>query len=206
MNVQLRIILFVLFACASSSVIRAQTGNTSASPVTEQSQPQLARSNFLMGTYREKDNRDEELARKILTATAHLDNEERNRQANGLLRVLKSSQIFSIEQYGTTIIFNYPDGTRMPFDADGKTRSFRATRDVTGKVRAELRDDLLIVDLMWPGGERLRLIYENSPSADTLIFTRVASNSMVPTPVSIKSEYERVSKRGTRKFSAAVNQ
>jgi len=158
-----------------------------------------------MGTYREKDDRNEELSRKIMTATAHLENEERDRQAKGLLRVLQSTQLFSIEQYGTTIIFNYPDGTRMPYDADGKTRSFRATRSITGKVRAELRDNRLIIDLVWPGGERLRLMYEKSPTAETLLFTRVASNNVVPTPVSIKSEYERVSRKGTRKFSTAIN-
>ncbi len=205
MNFQSRIILITLLACASLNAVLAQTGSTTDSQVTKQSQPQPGASNFLMGTYREKAGQEGEIARKIMAATANLDNEERARQAQGLLRVLQSSRLFSIEHYGTTIIFNYPDGSRAAYDADGKTRSFRAARGVSGKVRAKLSDDRLIIDFVWPGGERLRLIYENSTSGDALIFTRVASNSIVPTPISIRSEYERVSKRGTRKFSAAIN-
>lgn len=168
--------------------------------------PQSATTNFLTGTYRTKETPDDALARKVLAATAHLEPAEREGQSRALIRILRSAPLFAIEQYGTTITFNYPDGTRTPFEADGRPRLFRATGNERVNVRAELAGFRLTIDLIWSGGERLRLIYEKPPANEKIIFTRIASNSTVPVPVSAVSEYEKVSPKAIRRFTAMVMQ
>ncbi|HVG35290.1 MAG TPA: hypothetical protein VM911_19640 [Pyrinomonadaceae bacterium] len=153
----------------------------------------------LTGTYRETGDHDEILIGKIMAATARLGSPDKEGQSRALYRILRAARLFAIEQYGTTITINYPDGTRIPYEADGKARLFRATGGETVSVRGQLSDNRLAIDLTWSGGERLRLIYEQSAEGN-LTFTRVASNGTVPVPVSIVSEYERVSRRGLRKF------
>jgi hypothetical protein len=153
----------------------------------------------LTGTYRERGDHDETLIKKIMTATAGLESPEREGQSRALVRILRAAHLFAIEQYGTTITVNYPDGTRVPYEADGRARLFRATGGETVSVRGELAGNRLAIDMTWSGGERLRLIYEQSAQGN-LTFTRVASNSAVPVPVSVVSEYERLSRKGQRKF------
>lgn len=168
---------------------------------TPESSTQLLPTHSLTGTYREKGDLDAALVKKVMTATARLERPDREGQARALIRILRATRLFAIEQYGTTITINYPEGTRVPYEADGKARIFRATGNETVIVQAELSGDRLTIDHTWTGGERLRLIYERV-SEDGLTFTRVASNSAVPVPVSIVSEYERVSRKGLRKFAS----
>jgi hypothetical protein len=166
--------------------------------------PSPAEQNFLTGTYREKNSSDAEVGRKVLAATAHLDEEERVRQGRALLRTLRSAPSFAIEQYGTTFMLNYPGGVRIPYEADGKTRVMRATGGESVTVRAEQATGRLTIDLTWSGGERLRLVFERSPGNGELVITRTAGSRFIERPISISSEYERTSLRATRTFDRVV--
>ena len=156
--------------------------------------------NFLTGTYREKKSSDAEIGRKVLAATARLDEEERVRQGRALLRTLHSAPSFAIEQYGTTFMLNYPGGVRIPYEADGRVRVMRATGGESVTVRAEQATGRLMIDLTWSGGERLRLVFERSQGNGELVLTRTAGSRFVERPVTISSEYERTSPRATRTF------
>ncbi|HEX8458552.1 MAG TPA: hypothetical protein VF656_14730 [Pyrinomonadaceae bacterium] len=160
-----------------------------------------AAGNFLTGTYREKDIQDFEIGRKALAATAHLETEERERQGRALLRTLRSSAVFAIEQYGTTVMMNYPGGIRVPYEADGKLRRMRATGGESINIRAAFdAARRLTIDLMWSGGERLRLIFDSSPDGETLTFTRIAGNRFLEHPIAVTSRYARESPKATRVF------
>jgi hypothetical protein len=169
-----------------------------------QNRPPPAGQNFFTGTYREKNSSDAEIGRKVLAATAHLDEEERVRQGRALLRTLRSAPSFAIEQYGTTFMLNYPGGVRIPYEADGKARVMRATGGESVNVRATQATGRLSIDLTWSGGERLRLIFEKSPGNGELVITRIAGNRFVERPIRIISEYERTSPRATRTFDRAA--
>ena len=156
--------------------------------------------NFLTGTYREKHSQDPEIGRKVLAATARLDTEEREKQARALLRTLRSAPVFAIEQYGTTIMMNYPQGIRVPYEADGKARVMRATGGESVTVLAALAEGRLTIDLTWSGGERLRLIFDGPSASKTLTFTRIAGNRFLDRPITVTSEYERASAKATRIF------
>ena len=200
--------VLALMVIVTSMITAAIAGNREGNIFkVQQAQPaeQPAVWNPLTGTYREKESRDETLVRKILIATARLENQERDKQARALVRIMRSAPLFAIEQYGTTIIFNYPYGTRVSYEADGKTRVFRATGNESVSVRGEIAGYRLTIDLTWSGGERLRLIFERPPSDEKLTFTRIATNNAVPVPVSEVSEYERVLPKGTRKFAPSRN-
>lgn len=172
-----------------------------------QNAPPPAEQNFFTGTYREKNSSDAEIGRRVLAATAHLDEEERVRQGRALLRTLRSSPSFAIEQYGTTFMLNYPGGVRIPYEADGKARVMRATGGESVTVRAEQATGRLSIDLTWSGGERLRLVFERSRGDRELVITRTAGSRFIERPISIISEYERTSPRATRTFDrAAVTQ
>jgi hypothetical protein len=171
---------------------QAQKGSTSA----EQ--------NFLTGTYREKNSSDAEIGRKVLAATAHLDEEERVRQGRALLRTLRSAPSFAIEQYGTTFMLNYPGGVRIPYEADGKARVMRATGGESVTVRAARETGRLLIDLTWSGGERLRLVFERAHGNGELVITRTAGSRFIERPISITSEYERTSPKATRTFDRAA--
>jgi hypothetical protein len=176
-------------------VINAQQAPHEAPPAAQ---------NFLTGTYREKNSSDAEIGRKVLAATAHLDEEERVRQGRALLRTLRSAPSFAIEQYGTTFMLNYPGGVRIPYEADGKARVMRATGGESVTVRAEQATGRLSIDLTWSGGERLRLVFERSHANGELVITRTAGNRFTARPISIISEYERTSARATRTFDRAA--
>lgn len=154
----------------------------------------------LTGTYREKNSQDAEIGRRVLAATARLDEEERVRQARALLRTLRVAPSFAIEQYGTTITMNYPGGVRVPYEADDKPRVMRATGGESITVRAALAAGRLVIDLTWSGGERLRLEFESPPGGDKLIYTRTAGSRFLERPLTISSEYVRTSPRATRTF------
>lgn len=160
--------------------------------------------NFLAGTYREKISQDAEIGRKVLGATAHLDDAEREKQARALLRTLRSAPLFSIEQYGTTIMMNYPQDIRVPYEADGKTRVMRATGGESVTIRAALAGSRLTIDFTWSGGERLRLVFDRSATSDKLTFTRIAGNRSLERPLTVTSEYERTSAKATRNFTPSV--
>ncbi|HEV2880090.1 MAG TPA: hypothetical protein VGX24_02190 [Pyrinomonadaceae bacterium] len=162
--------------------------------------PTVAVNNFLTGTYREKNSQDPEIGRKVLGATAHLDDEEREKQARALLRTLRSAPVFAIEQYGTTIMMNYPQDIRVPYEADGKARVMRATGGESITVRAALEGNRLTIDLTWSGGERLRLIFDSPSASKNLTFTRTAGNRFLDRPITVTSEYERTSGKATRIF------
>ena len=159
-----------------------------------------AAKNYLTGTYREKNSQDAEIGRKVLAATARLDEVEREKQARALLRTLRSAPLFAIEQYGTTIMMNYPQGIRVPYEADGKARVMRATGGESVTVRAALGTDRLTIDFTWSGGERLRLIFDSPNPNGSLIFTRMAGNRSLDRPITVTSEYERTSGKATRTF------
>ena len=154
--------------------------------------------NFLTGTYRERNNQDSEIGRKVLAATARLDEGEREKQGRALLRTLRSAPSFAIEQYGTTIMMNYPGGVRVPYEADGKTRVMRATGGESVTIRAALATGRLTIDLTWSGGERLRLLFDSPARGEELTFTRIAGNRFLERPIAVTSVYERTSERATR--------
>lgn len=157
--------------------------------------------NFLTGTYREILSQDRELGKRVMAATAGLDSDEAQRQGRALMRILHAPPLFAIEQYGTTITMNYPGGTRVPYEADGKSRVFRATGGESVTVRAELGDHTLTIDLTWSGGQRLHMIYESAQGGVRLVYTRGSVNSSLNGPVTITSEYERISQKATRSFA-----
>lgn len=182
-------------------------GNVVNAQQAQKNAPPPAGQNFLTGTYREKNSSDAEIGRKVLAATAHLEEEERVRQGRALLRTLRLAPSFAIEQYGTTFMLNYPGGVRIPYEADGKTRVMRATGGESVTVRAEQATGRLSIDLTWSGGERLRLVFERSHGNGELVITRTAGSRFTERPISIISEYERTSPRATRTFDrAAVTQ
>lgn len=160
--------------------------------------------NFLTGTYREKASKDEEIGRRAMAATAHLDSDERQRQGRALMRILRAPTLFAIEQYGTTITMNYPGGTRIPYEADGRARVFRATGGESINVRAYLEGRTLTIDLTWSGGERLHMIYESPAGGGKIVYTRATVNSSLSGAVTVTSEYERVSPKATRTFAGLV--
>lgn len=157
--------------------------------------------NPLTGTYREVGGgSDGEIGRTVLAATANLDSAERERQAPALIRVLHASQLFAIEQYGTTVVLNQPPARRVPYDADGRVRTLRVAGGEVVTTRARVEGRRLTIDLTWSGGERLRLEFERHPSEASLTFTRTAAGRGLPRPVSVVSRYELVSPRATRNF------
>jgi hypothetical protein len=174
------------------AVVRAQQVRNAGAPP--------AVRNFLTGTYREKNSQDPEIGRKVLSATARLDDDEREKQARALLRTLRSAPLFAIEQYGTTIMMNYPEGIRVPYEADGKPRVMRATGGESVTVRAALAADRLTIDFTWSGGQRLRLIFDSSSASEKLTFTRIAGNRFLERPITVTSEFERTSAKATRIF------
>jgi hypothetical protein len=186
------IMLVAPAASTSRNALRAQQAQEDATPPPAK--------NFLTGTYREKDSQDAEIGRKVLSATARLDEEEREKQGRALLRTLRSAPIFAIEQYGTTIMMNYPQGIRVPYEADGKARVMRATGGETITVRAALAATRLTIDLTWSGGERLRLIFDMPAAGERLTFTRIAGNRFLDRPITVTSHYERASEKATRIF------
>jgi hypothetical protein len=165
---------------------------------------QPADANPLTGTYREKEGRDEEIGRKVLAVTAHLEREEREKYAREFYRVLSAEPLFAIEQYDTTVTINYPTGRRVPFEADGKLRRFRVRGAGLLELRASLEGRRLTVDFAWPEGDRLRLTYEKSEDGRRLTFTRSAASRAVPVPITVSSEYELVSPRATRTFGGLL--
>jgi hypothetical protein len=182
------------------SPARGAAQTTAAAPPPAQGD---ARENVFTGTYREIENRDEEIGRKVLAATARLDDEQRVRQGRALMRILRAAPLFSVEQYGTTFLMNYPEGGRVPYEADGRPRVFRATGGETITVRADLEGGRLTVDLTWSGGERLRLRYEREGGSGRLVFTRTAGDRGLPAPITVESVFERVSSKATRAFGAS---
>jgi hypothetical protein len=120
------------------------------------------------------------------------------------MRILRAPGLFAIEQYGTTFTMNYPDGTRVGYEADGKPRVFRATGGETIRIEAELDGTRLNVDLTWSGGERLQMTFERIADTGRLVYTRSAVNRSLSAPVSITSEYEKISPRATRSFTGLV--
>ncbi|HEV2802217.1 MAG TPA: hypothetical protein VGW12_17225 [Pyrinomonadaceae bacterium] len=192
---QVALVLLVLTNAATRedrAVVRAQEARAALSS---------AGSNFLTGTYRETDNQDFEIGRKALAATAHLDTEERERQGRALLRTLRSAPVFAIEQYGTTVMVNYPGGIRVPYEADGRPRRMRATGAESISIQAAfVAARRLTIDLMWSGGERLRLIFDISPDGETLTYTRIAGNRFLESPITVTSRYVRTSAKATRIF------
>lgn len=187
-----------LFAFAPAAA--AATQGQSAGGREEVGTTTAARLNPLMGTYRERESRDGEIGRKVLAATAHLDSDERERQAAGLVRALQAPPLFTIEQYGTTVTLNQPPRARAPYEADGKERTVRTRGGDTITTRAVADGTRLTIDFIWSGGERLRLVFEKSPGEPRLTFTRTAVNRNLPRPVSVVSVYEQVSPRATRNF------
>lgn len=157
--------------------------------------------NHLTGTYRQVEDDDERLSRRILSATARLDAADRERQSRLLLRMLRAGSVFAIEHYATTLVINNANGVRTPYEADGRTRLLRLGPRETVGVRAELHAHRLVVDMRWASGERLRLMFERRPGEERLTFTRVAVSQMLPEPISAVSVYERVSARAARKFA-----
>lgn len=192
-----RLAAFAAIMLAAATVHEGRGGQTP--PQTPDASPSAGK-NFLTGTYREKNSRDAEIGRKVLGATAHLDDDEREKQARALLRTLRAAPLFSIEQYGTTILMNYPQDVRVPYEADGKTRVMRATGGESLTVRAALAADSLTIDFTWSGGERLRLIFDNSSTSGALTFTRMAGNRFLDRPITVTSTYERTSAKATRSF------
>ena len=158
-----------------------------------------ARTGTLAGTYREVESQDKEIGRKVLAATARLEDGVREGQARALMRILRAEPVFSVEQYGTTVVVNYPEGVRVPYEADGRTRVMRATGGESVTVRADSAGGRLTVDLTWSGGERLRLRFERAGS-DRLVLTRTAGNRNLLAPITVESVFERVSAKPTRSF------
>jgi hypothetical protein len=161
-------------------------------------------SNFLTGTYRELESKDDEIGRKVLAETAHLERDEREKYAKEFNKVLAADPLFAIEQYDTTVTINYPAGRRVPFEADGKVRRFRVRGAGLLELRASLEGRRLVVDFAWPEGDRLRLVYEKSADGRRLTFTRSAASRAVPVPITVSSQYEVVSPKPTRTFAGLL--
>ncbi|HJQ34732.1 MAG TPA: hypothetical protein VJ866_21465 [Pyrinomonadaceae bacterium] len=178
----------VVVAYAVSNVQTGQTDDT----------------NFLTGTYRELESQDDEIGRKVLAETSHLERDEREKYAKEFYKVLAADPLFAIEQYDTTVTINYPAGRRVPFEADGKVRRFRVRGAGLLELRASLEGRRLVVDFAWPEGDRLRLVYEKSADGRRLTFTRSAASRAVPLPITVSSEYEVVSPRATRTFAGLL--
>jgi hypothetical protein len=160
--------------------------------------------NFLTGTYRELESKDDEIGRRVLAETAHLERDEREKYAKEFYKVLAADPLFAIEQYDTTVTLNYPAGRRVPFEADGKVRRFRVRGAGLLELRASLEGRRLVVDFAWPEGDRLRLVYEKSADGRRLTFTRSAASRAVPLPITVSSEYEVVSPKATRTFAGLL--
>lgn len=160
--------------------------------------------NFLTGTFRELESKDEEIGRKVLAETAHLERDEREKYAKQFYKVLSADPLFAIEQYDTTVTINYPAGRRVPFEADGKVRRFRVRGAGLLELRASLEGRRLVVDFAWPEGDRLRLVYEKSADGRRLTFTRTAASRAVPVPITVSSQYEVVSPKPTRTFAGLL--
>lgn len=160
--------------------------------------------NLLTGTYREIESKDEEIGRKVLAETAHLERDEREKFAKEFYRVLSAEPLFAVEQYETTVTINYPAGRRVPFEADGKVRRFRVRGAGLLELRASLEGRRLVVDFAWPEGDRLRLTYEKSADGRQLTFTRSAASRAVPLPITVSSRYEVVSTKATRTFAGLL--
>lgn len=160
-----------------------------------------AEANFFTGTYREVESRDPELGRRALAATAHLEGEERRGRGRALFRLLHAPPVFAIEQYGTTFTVNIPGAVRVPYEADGRARLFRATGGETVNARARLSGRTLTVDLTWSGGERLVMSYEVSADSNTLVYKRAVADGALVRPVEVTSEYRRVATKATRTFA-----
>jgi hypothetical protein len=184
-------------ALAAFPVTSPRTGVPAAAWIQMEQSADL---NPLTGTYREKESKDEEIGRKVLAVTAHLEREEREKYAREFYRVLSAEPLFAIEQYETTVTINYPTGRRVPFEADGKVRRFRVKGAGLLELRASLEGRRLVVDFAWPEGDRLRLTYEKSADGRRLTFTRSAASRAVPVPITVSSEYDLVSPRATRTF------
>jgi hypothetical protein len=192
--------LLMVAAVASAGGIKHTAGGVVAAQ-SESAGERPAGSDFLTGTYRESESHDTEIGRRALAATAHLEGEERLRRGRALFRLLHAPPVFAIEQYGTTVTLNIPGARRVPYEADGKPRVFRATGGETVTVSARLSGQTLTVELTWSGGERLIMSYEASPDADTLTFKRAVADGALLRPVEVTSEYRRVAARATRTFA-----
>jgi hypothetical protein len=195
-------------AAASPRVARAvvvRDATRAAMPAPSNVQTvQADESNPLTGTYREIESQDDEIGRKVLAETAHLERDEREKYAKEFYKVLAADPLFAIEQYDTTVTINYPAGRRVPFEADGKVRRFRVRGAGLLELRASLEGRRLVVDFAWPEGDRLRLVYEKSADGRRLTFTRSAASRAVPVPITVSSEYEVVSPRPTRTFAGLL--
>jgi hypothetical protein len=196
------LLTFALTAAAVTAprAARAVGVRASARVQTEQS----ASENLLTGTYREIESKDEEIGRKVLAETAHLERDEREKFAKEFYRVLSAEPLFAVEQYETTVTINYPAGRRVPFEADGKVRRFRVRGAGLLELRASLEGRRLVVDFAWPEGDRLRLTYEKSADGRQLTFTRSAASRAVPLPITVSSRYEVVSTKATRTFAGLL--
>jgi len=183
--------------CPAGAVVAAQSEGAGGQP---------ARLNFLTGTYRESVGRDTEIGRRAMAATAHLEGEERLRRGRALFRLLHAPPLFAVEQYGTTVTVNIPGAGRVPYEADGKPRVFRATGGETVTARARLSGRALSVDLTWSGGERLVMSYEVSADGNTLVFKRAVADASLLRPVEVVSEYRRVASKATRTFAGYDSQ
>lgn len=200
-RVIISVILLALASAASAGGVVYYPAGAVAAAQTEGAVGRPADLNFLMGTYRESISRDVEIGRRALAATAHLEGEERWKRGRALFRLLHAPPVFAIEQYGTTITINIPGAGRLPYEADGRPRVFRATGGETVTARARLSGRTLSVDLTWSGGERLVMSYEVSADASTLVFKRAVADAALLRPVEVTSEYRRVAAKATRTFA-----
>jgi len=194
------IIAWSLLALVTTGTDAAAQEDSSRAVRGEEAARQASGLNPLTGTYREVGSSDAEIGRKVLAATAHLDSAEREKQAAALIRALQAPQLFAIEQYGTTVTLNQPPGRRVPYDADGRLRTIAVPGGDTITTRARVEGRRLTIDLIWSGGERLRLDFEKAPGEPELTFTRTAVSRNLTRPISVVSEYEQVSPRATRNF------
>ena len=210
-----RLLLVPLCAAALGQGVREAAGGTTVAKAAEPAADgahasarvqtdEPADSNPLTGTYRELESKDEEIGRKVLAETAHLERDEREKFAREFHRVLSAEPLFAIEQYETTVTINYPTGRRVPFEADGKVRRFRVKGAGLLELRASLEGRRLVVDFAWPEGDRLRLTYEKSADGRLLTFTRSAASRAVPLPVTVSSRYEVLSPKATRTFAGLL--
>lgn len=194
------LILLMLLAGAAAVNVRARQQPAAAEPRLTQG----SESNPLTGTYREKENKDQEIGRKILAATKNLDGAEREKVAKEFYRVLSVEPLFAIEQYATTVTINYPTGKRVPFEADGRLRHFRVRGAGDLGLRANIDGLSLTIEFTWPEGDRLRLVYEKSADGRQLTLTRSAASRAVPLPVTVTSQYETLSPRAARNFNGLL--
>jgi hypothetical protein len=172
---------------------RQTTKPRPAATTARRTPPQAPADTRLTGLYRLDLTRSDDPRAAAERAIIFLPPEEQERVAESLTTRLTSPDQIAIERRGQSISIGSTRAPRVTFDADGRTRTERATDGRTITTRAALYGDQLMISSGGSRDDDFSVNFDSLDNGTRLRVTRRISDARVAQPVVVQSTYEKIS-------------